>query len=97
MRLPRAEDRALVYVAIDGQMLEIEGEVQHVRLHAAGGINTLTGRMLQDHVRTRGEITITFSTMQRAVIEEGESAPPPALTIVLPPPERTPDALPPGT
>lgn len=62
-RLPRAEDEVVMFIAVDGQALRVEGVVQRVTLHTAAGIDMLTGQMFRDHVRTRGEITVTLRAM----------------------------------
>lgn len=62
-RLPRAEDEVVMFIAVDGQALRVEGVVQRVTLRTAAGIDMLTGQMFRDHVRTRGEITVTLRAM----------------------------------
>lgn len=98
MRLPRAEDEVLLYINVDGELLEVEGTVKRVHLQAAGGINMLTGQMFKDHVRTGGEITITLGSMRRVPIDADEytvlEGGAPIQTIVVREEDR--DALPPG-
>jgi hypothetical protein len=58
-----------MFVAIDGEVLRVEGTIHRVTLHVALGLNLLNGTMTQDHVRTNGEITIELGSLWRVESE----------------------------
>lgn len=65
-RLPRAEDRVIVYIDVDGEMVETEGVIQRITLHAGHGINMLTGQLVGT-ARANGQITITLNSGMQVV------------------------------
>jgi hypothetical protein len=60
LRLPRAEDPAVIYINVDGHMVEAEGVIQRVTLRA--GVNFLRGEMIAVPGAS-GEITIKIRTL----------------------------------
>lgn len=74
MRLPRAEDPAVLFIDVDGEAIRAEGIVRHVRL--SQGVDLLRGTLAPvGPRRVRGEITITLSAMVAAAELEDPSSP----------------------
>lgn len=68
MRMPRAEDKVVVFIAVDGVPLRAEGVLSRVTLEARTMLNRSTGWADNS---VRGSLTIELSGM-REVAEESD-------------------------
>ena len=72
MRLPRAEDRVVMFIDVDGETIRAEGEIQRITLHASAGIDMLRGQIRPEALGASGEINVQLNRMMPIVGEEVE-------------------------
>lgn len=61
MRLPRAEDKVVIFIDVDGQSVRAEGRIQRVTLRS--GVDMLRGEFIPLRHTASGEINISLSKL----------------------------------
>lgn len=61
MRLPRAEDKVVIFIDVDGDLVRAEGKIQRVTLRQS--VDMLRGEFIPMRHDICGEITVALSVM----------------------------------